>query len=138
MLIALWDGNEDREGHEGAADIVQFAVRSNMPLWWIDTNGGAPKFIAGLTQWRHLDTVLEGDKGAAALREYLAKTILTPVAPAPDWPGVIGYVAQRLCNVFGYNPSPLDRYIAEKPRALHRVESGALTNFCRSFGIARH
>lgn len=112
LLIALWDG-QPAEGQGGTAEIVRFAARSDLPVWWIDAETGAPRLIANASQFRRLERGLDGDRAKAALTDYLSNLILPPIVTHPNRHGIMGRVAHRYCRFIDYDPHPLERFLGE-------------------------
>ena len=93
LLIAIWDG-EKAHGPGGTAEIVQFAVNANLPVWWIDARGTSPaRFVDCAAHLRASKTAPIDKAAQDALKLYLASSILPPILPSPERHGVFGLIA---------------------------------------------
>ncbi len=88
LLIAIWD--DDREGGRGGTeDIVGFAVRIGLPVWWIQASGAKPGvLIEDLVQFRN-----RNKEGLAAtsddrLRRYIGTRLRVPKTSRRAYEGI--------------------------------------------------
>lgn len=118
LLIAIWDG-APAQGRDRTADIMRFAVRSGLPVWWIDLHGKAPRLIAAPRQWRRHDLALNVDKARSAIVQYLANTIVPSDAPEPVQLGIMRYALRWPYAASDDNASPLTTYLYGKHNAVN-------------------
>jgi len=96
LLIAIWDGGNGK-GRGGTAEIVQFAVRHGLAVWWLRADGtGDPGWLAGPSAARSPEACPSGKMATALLAEYLAHCILPAAEAAKSHTGIIGYLFGRL------------------------------------------
>ena len=72
IVIAIWDGGQGN-GRGGTRDIVHFAAKAGVPVWWIHaTQAVAPRWIADIQDLRDpLITAKPEDKLSAYLRQQI-------------------------------------------------------------------
>ena len=115
LLIAIWDGAPER-GVGGAGEIVQFAARARIPIWWIDAMGAAPdRLLLEPRDLRAEESAPIGDKAKAALVDYLEQSVFPPAFAEPETNGPIERVAYRISRLLGDDFSPLNGYLCEEP-----------------------
>ena len=115
LLIAIWDGRRER-GPGGSAEIIRFATRTGLPVWWIDADGAnEPKLIEEPLHLRRPELAPAGADAETGLKRYLDRTILPPLLSDPARAGVFGFAAHHLSRLLAYDASPLFAYLNEKP-----------------------
>ena len=83
LLIAIWDGERER-GQGGAAQIVRFAVRVGVPVWWIHEFGTEPpKLLLSALDLNAPGQALSGEAALARLRKLVGQAIVPPETPPP-------------------------------------------------------
>jgi len=113
LIIAIWDGKPGR-GDGGTADIVGYAARFGVPVWWINTDANAPgRLLSSLAQLRRPAQAPTGSAAEKALSEYLAHTILPPDHPEPKRNGTLGRAVHLACRVLAHDPPPVQVYLRE-------------------------
>ena len=119
LLIAVWDGGKGL-GRGGTAEIVQYAARHGLPIWWVPADGiGSAGWLIGTAAVRHLDSCPRGTEALSLLEKYLRECVLPgPIDQSPQF-GLIG----GLLNWLHRDPprSPLHDMFAEAPRPLNFV-----------------
>ena len=117
LLIAIWDGGRER-GPGGSAEIIRFAARTGVPVWWIDAGGAnPPKLIEEPVHLRRPELAPAGENAETVLKQSLGRTILPPLLSDPARAGIFGFVAQHISRLLAYDASPLIAYLNEKPLA---------------------
>jgi len=115
LLIAIWDGERER-GPGGSAEIIRFAARTGLPVWWIDANGAnPPRLIETPAHLRRPELAPAGEEAATILTQYLGRTIRSPLLSDPARAGMFGFAAHHLSRLLAYDASPLFAYLNEKP-----------------------
>jgi len=113
LLIAIWDGRP-AEGRGGTGDIVRFAIRVGVPVWWLPSDGiDPPRLLRTPLDLRQPRRAPAGEVAAQALRELLHRAVLPPKAPPPHAHGALGRLVQAGCRLFGHHPAPLHVYLHE-------------------------
>lgn len=78
LLIAVWDGRPAR-GRGGTGDIVRFAARFGLPVWWIDAMGGAsPRLVRSGSDLRAPEQAPQGADAASHLADIVRWMLLPP------------------------------------------------------------
>ena len=114
LVIAIWDGLPER-GRGGTAEIVRFALREGVPVWWIDAAGLAPaRFIATAAHLHAPALAPAGETALAALARHLEQTLLPPDLPAAEREGVMGRAVHHARRIGAREDSPLADYLAER------------------------
>ncbi|HQT63488.1 MAG: hypothetical protein B7Z75_12840 [Acidocella sp. 20-57-95] len=110
LLIAIWDGGKGN-GRGGTADIVHYALRHSLPVWWL--HAGAAEEPAWL---EHHPRHVPPDRGSALakLDDYLRQTIIPPATLDATDP---------LANYLAETPPP-DRFIWSIYRRVMRLAAG--------------
>jgi hypothetical protein len=117
LLIAIWDGGRER-GPGGSAEIIRFAARTGLPVWWIDPRGESrPKLIEIPAHLQRPDLAPAGENAETLMKQYLEKIILPPLISDPTRTGIFGFAARHLSRLLAYDASPLVAYLNEKPLA---------------------
>ncbi len=82
LLIAIWDGGKGH-GRGGTTEIVHYALRHSVPVWWLDARGAAePAWLE-----HHPHIVPPNRQGALdRLNDYLRQAIIPPASPGPQDP----------------------------------------------------
>ncbi len=114
ILIAIWDGKPSN-GRGGTAEIVEYALTSGVPVWWIHaTEARDPVWLTSQLDLR--DPRAPTIEPLAAVRRYIDRQIPPPPPVSREREGLVEAVAR-----FGQrrNVSPLDVYFGEdgKPPA---------------------
>jgi hypothetical protein len=112
LLIAIWDGGKSG-GRGGTAEIVHYAGRHGLPIWWIPADGlGLAGWLAGPEATRHPAASPRGPAALALLESYLRQSVLAgPMSGEPGF-GIIGDLVHRLRR---HPPlDPLRRMFAER------------------------
>jgi hypothetical protein len=113
LLIAIWDGGPGK-GRGGTADIVRYAARHRVPIWWIGPDGGAPLWVDDIRAL-HTAKFAAGDAAGAALVRYL-DDFLAPPLPLPKPPnGMMGRLLSQP------EIDPLGTLLAEKALPKWRI-----------------
>jgi hypothetical protein len=121
LLIAIWDG-KPAKGRGGTEEVVQFAVQSGIPVWWLNSEGDSePRLIESPPHLRELGTAPNGQKAEQALTEILGRTILPPPATDLRGHGLINRLADYSSFTFYKNHTPLDDYLQEAAPRRHWV-----------------
>lgn len=116
LLIAIWDG-ERAHGQGGAADIVAFAARAGMRIWWIHAKEDRPaRLIHNFAEFRAPERAPAGEEARTQLATFLARELLPPEDETPERDGALGYLAAKWRALFAPDRSPLDEFFAETPR----------------------
>ena len=108
ILIAIWDGKPSN-GRGGTADIVDYALSSGVPVWWIHaTEPIDPVWLTSLLDLR--DPREPTIEPLAAVRRYIDRQIPPPPPVSREREGLVDAIAR-----FGQrrNVSPLDVYFSE-------------------------
>ena len=117
LLIAIWDGRP-AAGRGGTGDIVRFALRAGVPVWWLPADGaGSPRLLRTPHDLRDPQGAPAGGAANQALRTLLLRTVPPPPAPPPHAHGALGHGVHAVCWLFGYHPTPLQHYLHEAGRA---------------------
>ena len=114
ILVALWDG-KPAHGRGGTAEIVQFAVEADTPVWWINVEDASARLILNGAQLRRPESAFTGVEAEVALARFLENAVLPPPAPRSDGNGLVGLAVHRLCGAISPSCAPLTQYLAEKP-----------------------
>jgi hypothetical protein len=121
LLVALWDGRP-ANGRGGTGDIVRFAVRVGVPVWWIPADGSDPprllRTILDLREPRHAPV---GEAAEQALCELLRRAVLPPQVPPPHGHTAIRRLVQAGCRLFRARAEPLRDYFREDGRPPARL-----------------
>jgi hypothetical protein len=81
LLIAIWDGGKGK-GRGGTAELVRFAARLGVPIWWLRPDaGGQAAWIASPLHLRRPATCPRGDDATLKLKHLLCNAILPPLEP---------------------------------------------------------
>ena len=129
LLLAIWDGKPGKPG--GTAEIVHYAARSHVPIWWIDAGGKEPpRFLSGVAAFERRASAPSGEAAEAALQALVRGAIVPPAADRPHHHTWVGACVHLLAAWFGRRRDPLSTYFAEadeevRPRRW-RVYSWAL------------
>jgi hypothetical protein len=116
LLIAIWDG-EPAHGPGGTADIVDYATRYGLRVWWIHANHDvAPKLLRHHGDFHARERAPAGEAAYAGLADYLAVEILPPEAEPPERDGPLGRLAGLYRQWRVPDRSPLEEFYAETPR----------------------
>jgi len=132
LVIALWDG-EPAKGRGGTGDIVRFAIRVGVPVWWVDARRVAPPRL--LTDSLHLsasETAPVGSEAIDRLRRYLRAEILPPPWTPPPPENAFDWIAEGLRRLTTAATPPLQAfYSGEGPRrqGFWRLHAAALKLF---------
>jgi hypothetical protein len=117
LLIAIWDGGPSA-GRGGTGDVVRFALRAGVPVWWLAADGsGAPRLLRTPRDLRGPQAAPAGEAATRALRELLRRTVLPPPVPPQHAHGALGHGVNAVCRLFGYHPTPLRDYLREDGHA---------------------
>ncbi len=121
LLIAIWDGRPgERRG--GTGDIVRFAIRAGVPVWWLPCDGGGlPRLLRTPLELREPQGAPEGEKAEQALRDLVRRAVLPPLVPPPRAHGALGHCVHGGCRLVGHHPSPLRDYLREDGRTPARL-----------------
>lgn len=117
LLIAIWDDGKEG-GRGGTEDIVRFAVRIGLPVWWIQAAGTEPGvLIEDRNQFRN-----RSDAGLAAtsgdrLRRYIRARLQVPKISQTAHQGI----HHRLVEA--------GRWAGRKLHVLSRGEANSLRDF---------
>jgi hypothetical protein len=116
LLIAVWDGGKGR-GRGGTAEIVHYAARYGLPIWWIPVNGTDPAgWLVGPAAARHPESCPRGTEALSQLEKYLRQCVLPGAIDREPRFGLIGGLLNRL---HPHPPrSPLHELFAETPHPL--------------------
>lgn len=113
LLIAIWNGRP-AQGRGGTGDIVRFAIRSGVPVWWLPSNGTEPpRLLRTPRELREPHRAPVADTAERAVRELLRRAILPPWEPPPHPHTVIGRIVQSCLRLFRQRTSPLNDYLHE-------------------------
>ncbi|MFI4980240.1 MAG: hypothetical protein ACHQIO_07820, partial [Nevskiales bacterium] len=118
LLIAVWNGAPPK-APGGTGDIVRFATRNGVPVWWIHATEptAQPRLIRNPLHLRQPDRAARGDAAEQDLERLLRHTMLPPATVAPHRPGVLGQAVHHGCRLFRQQPAPLKDYLHEPPPA---------------------
>jgi hypothetical protein len=121
LLIAIWDGRP-AAGRGGTGDIVRFAVRAGVPVWWLPADGGGtPRLLCTTRDLRNPQGAPAGDAATLALHELLLHVVLPPSVPPPHAHGALGHGVNTVCRLLGHDPAPLHDYLREDGRTPSRL-----------------
>jgi hypothetical protein len=102
LLIAIWDGDYAGGGPGGTGEIIRYAARVGVPVWWIHaTKACEPVWIAAIQDLRELccDTPPPEKKHKETceklLQSYLGKQIRPPPPVKRDCDGPIRWLARQ-------------------------------------------
>lgn len=114
LLIAIWDGKRER-GQGGTGQIVSFALRAGMPVWWIHESGAEPaKLLRSIFDLDVPNRAGAGDDAFAALRNLVGLSIQPPKSPTPERGGLFGWLADDFCRRWKPDAPPLIEFFQEK------------------------
>jgi hypothetical protein len=115
LLIAVWDDEKVPRGRGGTTDIVHYALRVGVPVWWIHAaKHVAPKWLEDI-----LDLPRAGRGGIAEtqpddlLRTYIAKAILPPAPIERAITGAWERSIVRIRQMIGIQTDPLLAFLDE-------------------------
>lgn len=112
LLIAIWDGGAGR-GRGGTAEIVKYAARHGLPVWWLALDEAAePGWIRSPAAVRRPAASPRGEAAVALLEDYIASSILPAAEAAESHTGMIGDMLGRLRRHPA--PSPLAALLSER------------------------
>ena len=113
LVLAVWDGKPGKPG--GTGEIVQFATRNHVPVWWIHaTDAVPPRLLFGRNVYRHRTASPAGDAAIAALIRLLDATFLPPEPEEPYRPFTLGRLVNIFCAVSKRISDPLQEYANER------------------------
>lgn len=116
LLIAIWDGRRAK-GRGGSGDIVRFAIRAGVPVWWIPIAGTAPyRLLCTAHELRDRTVAPAGDAAMKALGALLRRALLPPKAPPPHPHGRLGRIVHAAASIWGHTREPLSDYLTESGR----------------------
>ncbi len=112
LLIAIWDGDHGKPG--GTGEIVRYAVRSHVPVWWIDPAAAtAPRLLLDPMALERPTAAPSGAAAEAAL-DALLRAAIVPPAPGRSYHHTrIGTAAHWLSARLFPSRTPLSAYFAE-------------------------
>jgi hypothetical protein len=118
LLVAIWDGGKSR-GRGGTAEIVRYAARHGLPVWWLHASGqGQPAWLADGAALKQLDACPRGEAAQPLLVKYIEQRVLPNAMMEPPQAGMIGGLLNRLLGED--TRSPLTAMLAE-PRPERRI-----------------
>lgn len=121
LLIAIWDGRP-ATGRGGTGDIVRFAIRAGVPVWWLPSGGiDPPRLLRTPLDLREPQRAPAGEAAEQALRDLLRRAVLPPPAPPPHAHGALGPCVHAVCRLFRHQPAPLHDYLREDGRAPAKI-----------------
>jgi hypothetical protein len=113
LLIAIWDG-EPARGRGGTGDIVSFAIRAGVPVWWLRSTGSDPPRLLRTPHELRVNTSAPAGKAAEqALRILLQRAVQPPESPPPPAHTVLSRVVHGACRLLCHQRSPLLDYLQE-------------------------
>lgn len=133
LLIAIWDDEKASRGRGGTADTLHFALRGNVPVWWIHAaKQQSPKFLQDTLDLPRYGVPKSPEPDSLAqLRGYIATAILPPDPVAPAFQGVWDRIMACLRGWLGVQIDPLRTFLAET-RAPNRKMWNLHPNFIRA------
>jgi hypothetical protein len=113
LLIAIWDGRfTGKRG--GTSEIVRYAARAGLPVWWIHTDPDQPeRLLDDPLQLRRPDLAQTGAPARASLAAYIDQTLRPPHTHGPHHPGLLGRCMHLVCRIARLHGEPLADYFAE-------------------------
>jgi hypothetical protein len=113
LLIAIWDGERAR-GQGGAGEIVPFAARAGVRVWWIHAKDNQPaKLIRSVADFHALARAPQGEDALGHLRDYLRRELLPPAYGRPEREGALGRLAEFWRASKAQDDAPLQEFYAE-------------------------
>jgi hypothetical protein len=113
LLIAVWDGHPAK-GRGGSGDIVRFAIRAGVPVWWIPVDCVSPDCLLRTTHELRDPSVAPANEAAMkALAALIHRALLPPKAPPPHAHGRLGRIVHAFAHMWGHKREPLSDYLAE-------------------------
>jgi hypothetical protein len=122
LLIAIWD--DCREGGRGGTeDIVRFAVRIGLPVWWIQASGTEPGvLIEDRDQYRNRSDARLAATSSDRLRLYIRKRLQVPKISQAAHQGIHQrlvaagrWAGRKLHLLGGGEANPLHAFLTETP-----------------------
>jgi len=112
LLIAIWDGAHGKPG--GTGEIVHYAVRSHVPVWWIDPAAARPpRLLLGPMALERPAAAPSGPAAETALAGLLRATIAPPAPGRPQHHTWVGAATHWIAARLGHRREPLPDYFAE-------------------------
>ncbi|HUC18647.1 MAG TPA: hypothetical protein VMA37_13275 [Acetobacteraceae bacterium] len=141
LLIAIWDGDHGKPG--GTGEIVRYAVRSHVPVWWIDpTAVSAPRLLLGPMALERPTAAPTGTAAEATLDDLLRAAIRPPAPGRPYHHTRIGAAVHWLSGRLFPSRTPLSAYFAEAEEGVRprpwRLYSWALNHIAPEHDAALH
>lgn len=116
LLVALWDGQPAR-GRGGTGDIVRFALRAGVPVWWLSSNGqDPPRLLRTELEMREPWHAAAGPAAEQALKALLRGAILPPPPAELEAESRIGRIVDACAALCRRQPDALRDYLAEDDR----------------------
>jgi len=113
LLIAVWDGRAAK-GRGGTGDIVRFAIRTGVPVWWLHSDGSEPpRLLRTQHELRDPSQAPAGEKATQALGDLLRGAVVPPRPAVPHAHTAIGQVVQAGCRLLRHETTPLHDYLRE-------------------------
>src|ERR1700735_2275556 len=113
LLVALWDGQPAR-GRGGTGDIVRFAIRVGVPVWWIPDNGvDPPRMLRTISDLRQPLGAPAAEQAEQVLREMLGRAIRATQPSHRPAHTVINKAAQAGYRLLHRRATPLQDYLRE-------------------------
>jgi hypothetical protein len=118
LLLAVWDGARAR-GRGGTAEIVSYAIRVGVPVWWIDANGEAEaKMLRNALDFNFLERAPMNEAAGSALGEWMDRAISPPHSTVRAQSGCVGWIAGLIRRRVAVERGSLERFLKETPRRL--------------------
>jgi hypothetical protein len=82
IVLAIWDGGHG-QGQGGTADIVRYAARAGVPIWWIGAKQGEVRWIADVLDLRDVHYARYHASHTNEAPDFLTAYLDTLVEPPP-------------------------------------------------------
>ena len=118
LLLAVWDGARAR-GRGGTAEIVSYAIRVGVPVWWIDANGEADaKLLRNALDFNFLERAPTNEAAGSALGEFIGRAISPPPSTVHAQSGCVGWIAGLIGRGCGPEGGSLEEFLDANAKTL--------------------
>jgi hypothetical protein len=123
LLIAIWDDEKPARGRGGTADTVHFALRGNVPVWWIHAAKDVPpKFLEDILDLPRFGVARSVEtRSLDPLRTYITNAILPPTPVKSTSDGTWERIMTCLRCLMRIQSDPLLAFLAETVETNHKI-----------------